>query len=163
SVVDYQGSILVDTFVRPTHHVHSVRFLETNIQFSDIVNAPPFDQVRDHVASVIRSKIVVGHSLWLFLSIMGLSHPALETRDLALFIPLRRKLQSTRVVDLKTLVQVYMGRNIGLVEDSVISQLENARACIDLFRACEEPFERVIATGAWPCNLPPVSYSEYFT
>ncbi|KAJ3827406.1 hypothetical protein EV361DRAFT_110577 [Lentinula raphanica] len=160
SVVDYRGSVLMDTFVRPTHYVQSFRFSETNIQLSDITNAPPFDEIRNRVASLIKSKIIVGHSLWLFLSIMGLSHSALETRDLALFRPFRRKLYSSRIVDLPTLVHVYMGRNIRLgVEDS----LENARACIDLFRSCEAQFEHVIHAGSWPCDLPPASYSQYLT
>ncbi|KAJ3797820.1 hypothetical protein GGU11DRAFT_682871, partial [Lentinula aff. detonsa] len=160
SVVDYRGSILLDTFVRPTHHVHSLRFLETNIQLSDVANAPVFDEVRNRVASLIQGKIIVGHSLWVFLSIMGLSHSTLETRDLALFRPLRRKLHSSRIVDLPTLVYIYMGQKIGRsTEDS----LENARACIDLFRSCEVQFEDVVHVGAWPCDLPPTSYSQYFT
>ncbi|KAJ3868402.1 hypothetical protein EV359DRAFT_32338, partial [Lentinula novae-zelandiae] len=160
SVVDYRGSILIDTFVRPTHYVQSMRFLETNIQLTDVANAPPFDEVRNRVASLIQNKIIVGHSIWMFLSIMGLSHPALETRDLALFRPFRRKLYSSKIADLPTLVHVYMGRKIGFgVEDS----LETARACVDLFRSCEVQFENVVYAGAWPCDLPPTSYSQYFT
>lgn len=73
-----------------------------------------------------------------------------------------------------------MGRNVGLDYEDPVSelcvfisdclltfeaslQLEMARAAIDLFRSCEEVFEDVIRTGAWPCDLPPVSYAEYFT
>lgn len=42
-------------------------------------------------------------------------------------------------------------------------QLEFSRGSLDLFRCCEEVFERIIEEGAWPCNLPPSAYAQYFT
>jgi len=109
-----------------------------------------------------------------------LSHPALNTRDLALFRPLRKKLHSLSVIDLSILVHTFGGRKIGLdYEDSVSSpeffgslilmsknatQLEFSRAAMDLFRSsCEDTFEGIIATGAWPCDLPPSAYAENYS
>ena len=51
--------------------------------------------------------------------VLGLSHSALNTRDLALFRPLRKKLRNRSVVDLPVLVYVFMGRNSLDYEDSV--------------------------------------------
>ena len=47
---------------------------------------------------------------------MGLSHAAIDTRDLALFLPFRRTLRHKPnvMVPLVTLVDQFMGRNIGL-------------------------------------------------
>lgn len=45
---------------------------------------------------------------------LGLSHPALDTRDLALFRPLRKRLKSRCLVSLPTLVRIFMGREVGL-------------------------------------------------
>lgn len=45
---------------------------------------------------------------------LGLSHPALDTRDLALFRPLRKRLKSRCLVSLPTLVSIFMGREVGL-------------------------------------------------
>ena len=57
------------------------------------------------------------------LQVLGLSHPALNTRDLALFRPLRKRLQSRSVIDLSILVHIFLGRKIGLgYEDSVRSR-----------------------------------------
>lgn len=99
--------------------------------------APLFEDVQLRVAEIIKGKIIIGHSLWTALSVMsqrtmrlihllkfskvlGLSHPALYTRDLALFQPLRNKLKSRYIIDLPTLVQLFMGRNMGMgYEDSV--------------------------------------------
>lgn len=55
---------------------------------------------------------------------LGLSHPALSTRDLALFSPLRKRLKSRSVVELAGLVKLFMERNVGLdYEDSVRAEV----------------------------------------
>jgi hypothetical protein len=46
--------------------------------------------------------------------VLGLSHPTLRTRDLALFRPFRKKLRSRSIVSLSTLVHIFMGRNVGM-------------------------------------------------
>ena len=86
---------------------------------------------------MLRGKILIGYGLWEFLSVspgfsrkdwrethrtrkvMGLSHPAIDTRDAALFLPFRRSLRyrSNVQVPLVTLVNRFMGRNIGLHGD----------------------------------------------
>ncbi|KAG7450228.1 uncharacterized protein BT62DRAFT_927543 [Guyanagaster necrorhizus] len=160
SLTDYRGRILLDTLVRPTHQVENYRTDETGFSPSTFMGAPTLQEVQTRVSSIIRDKIIVGHCLWDFLSVLGLTHPAIATRDLALFLPLRQKLKSRTIVQLALLVNFFMGRNIGLqYEDS----LETARAVIDLFRSCEDVFERCIRSGEWPCELPPSTYAEYFT
>ncbi|GLB36423.1 putative exonuclease [Lyophyllum shimeji] len=160
SIVDYRGSVVLDTYVRPTHLIEDYRPRETGLQHDDLMNAPHFQDVQLRVSSIIRNKIIVGHSLWNFLSVLGLSHPALDTRDLALFRPLRKKLKSRSVVSLPTLVHLYMGRNVGMeYEDS----LELSRASMDLFRCCEQALEKVVLDGGWPCNLPPETFAAYYT
>lgn len=42
-------------------------------------------------------------------------------------------------------------------------QLEHARAALDLFRSSEQIWENIIASGSWPCALPPAAYSNCFT
>jgi len=160
SLVDYRGHSILDTYVHPTHPIEDYRTSETGLNYLHLCNAPLFVDIQERVAGIIRNKILVGHRIWNFLSALGLSHPALGMRDLALFRPFRKKLKSHSVVDLARLVQVFMERNVGLdYEDS----LEFARAAMDLFRSCEEVFEGIVATGEWPCDLPPTTYAEYFS
>lgn len=151
-IVDYRGKAILDTFVRPTHRIENYRVAETGLQHSDLANAPHFRDIQLRVADLIQDKILVGHGLWNFLSVLGLSHPALRTRDLALFRPFRKKLRSKSAISLPTLVHLFMGRNIGMDYEN---PLEIARASVDLFRCCEELFETAILDGEWPCNLPP--------
>ena len=48
--------------------------------------------------------------------VMGLSHPAIDTREVALFLPFRRSLRvrANQQVPLVTLVNQLMGRNYGM-------------------------------------------------
>ncbi|KAF9014986.1 hypothetical protein BDQ17DRAFT_1294436 [Cyathus striatus] len=159
SVVDFRGHALLDTYVRPTHLVEDFRTAQTGLHYAHLANAPMFAEVQQQVISLIRDKIIVGHRIWTFLSVLGLKHPAIHTRDLALYRPLRRKLQSNVVVELDTLVHIYMGRNLGLDYEN---SLEIARACMDLFRSCRNVFEDVVQEGAWPCDLPPAEHREHY-
>ena len=51
-----------------------------------------------------------------------MSHPAIDTRDIALFLPFRRSLRvrPNVQVPLVTLVNSFMGRNIGLHGDVAV-------------------------------------------
>lgn len=105
--------------------------------------APEFSQVQFQVSMILRDKIVVGHSLWHFFSVspnssrlscaaqrlrspaqvMQLSHPAIDTRDTALFLPFRKtlKFKPHVVVPLSTLVEKLMNRRIGLMGEQAVS------------------------------------------
>ncbi|KAM6497953.1 hypothetical protein JOM56_005901 [Amanita muscaria] len=172
SITGYKGDIILDTFVRPTHRIEDYRTAETGIQYSHLANgstscsqllaAPPFQDVQRRVSHIIADKIIIGHCLWTFLSVLGLVHPAIDTRDLALFRPLRKKLKSRSIIGLPTLVHLFMGRNVGLDYENSL-KVELVRAGLDLFRSVEDLFEGIIKTGAWPCDLPPSNYAAYYT
>ncbi|PCH33405.1 hypothetical protein WOLCODRAFT_147504 [Wolfiporia cocos MD-104 SS10] len=162
TVVDYRGNLLLDTLVRPTQPVSDYRQAETGLQPAILARAPTFIDVQREAARLIRDKIIIGYSLWDFLSTLGLAHPAIDTRDLALFMPFRRSLgcKPSTMIPLVTLVNRFMGRNIGLYGEI---PLEHARAALDLFRSCEHTWEEIIESGAWPCALPPSTYANCFT
>ncbi|RDX56142.1 hypothetical protein OH76DRAFT_599171 [Lentinus brumalis] len=161
TLTDYRGRVLLDSFVRPTQPVCDYRAETTGLQPHHLAEAPVFIEVQRQVASIIRDKILVGYALWEFLSVMGLAHPAINTRDTALFMSFRRTLgvQPNVQIALKDLVKHFMGRDI---EDHGDIPVERARAALDLFRSCEQIWEGIIVTGAWPCALPPVKYRHCF-
>ncbi|KAF9472465.1 hypothetical protein BDN70DRAFT_475826 [Pholiota conissans] len=160
SLIDYRGRLLFDSYIRPTHLVEDYRQAQTGLSYDHLCNAPSFVDVQKRIAAYIQDKIIVGHRVWIFLAVLGLSHPALHTRDLALFRPMRKKLGSRVVVELSTLVKVFMARDVGLqYEDSA----EFSRAAMDLFRSCQEIFEDIITAGQWPCDLPPERFAEHYS
>ncbi|KAH7923995.1 hypothetical protein BV22DRAFT_544301 [Leucogyrophana mollusca] len=160
SITDYRGNILLDTFVRPTQPICDYRHAETGLQFTDLMHAPFFHHVQTSVAELVKGKIIVGHAIWNFLSVMGLNHPAIDTRDLALFLPFRRTLRYHGVIALRVLVKHFMERDIGAGYEH---PLEIARASIDLFRSCETLWEEIVHSGSWPCALPSPIHAECFS
>lgn len=93
-----------------------------------------FNDVQHQVADLIKDKVIVGHSLWNDLSgrlpwhmfqeavatgsnsrfpysVLGIPHPAVNTRDVALYQPFRNALRSpNQLVRLSTLTFHLMGR-----------------------------------------------------
>ncbi|KII93399.1 hypothetical protein PLICRDRAFT_101349 [Plicaturopsis crispa FD-325 SS-3] len=159
SITDFRGKTIIDTFVAPTQPVTDYRNAQTGLQPLHFAHAPPFNVVQRQVVAAISRKIIVGYCLWKFLSVLGITHPAIDTRDVALFLPLRRTLRCRTTVSLSVLVYRFMGREIGL---GVEHPLEDVRAALDLFRSCKDNWENLVATGMWPCTLPPSSHADYF-
>ncbi|KAJ7579473.1 hypothetical protein C8J56DRAFT_1059073 [Mycena floridula] len=163
AIVDYQGQTVLDTYVVPTSRVTDYRTATTGIQPSHLTggNAVQFSVVQEHVANLLRGNILVGHSLWNDLSVVGIAHAAVDTRDVGLYQPFRNALRSPRqVVGLQTLVWQLMRRRCQQQESN---PLENARAALYLYRTQQQDWETAIAHGTWPCALPPSSYSRCYT
>ncbi|KDQ54763.1 hypothetical protein JAAARDRAFT_348141 [Jaapia argillacea MUCL 33604] len=160
SITDYRGEILLDTLVRPTQPVIDHRTAETGLDAHHLSDAPLFGEVQNRVASLMNGKILVGHSLWNVLSVLGLSYPALQTRDVALFTPFRQSLRCKSLPSLPFLVSHLMGRTIRTHYEH---PLEEARAALDIFRSCEDTWEGIIKSGSWPCTLPPSTFVHCFT
>lgn len=160
AITDYQGNVVLDTFVRPTQPVTDYRYQETGLQPAYLASAPYFHTVQQQVMSLIQEKILIGYALWHFFSVLGIAHPALDTRDVAIFLPFRRSLRCRQILPLPILVNRLMGRNIGLGYEHPV---ENARAALDLFRTCQELWEGIIDSGSWPCTLPPAAYASCFS
>lgn len=110
------------------------RSSETGLRPHHLQSAPKIEDVRKSVKELLRAKVVVGYKLWetflvclvpcppnlpsshpAVLKFLGLSHPAIDTRDVASFVPFRKSLgyKSSHIVPLKILVNKFMGRDIG--------------------------------------------------
>ncbi|KAI0801007.1 ribonuclease H-like domain-containing protein [Fomes fomentarius] len=162
ALVDYRGQIVFSTYVLPTNPVTDYRTSQTGIQASDLQpdNALPWKDVQQRVAQFIRDKIIVGHTLWQDLSVLGIRHPAVATRDVALYQPFRNALRSpNHVVGLQTLMWHLMRRR---VQENHVCPLENARAALDLYRSYSAEWEGSIANGQWPSHLPPSTFSRCY-
>ncbi|KAJ7581923.1 ribonuclease H-like domain-containing protein [Mycena floridula] len=163
AIVDYLGQTVLDTYVVPNVKVADYRTATTGIQPSNLngSNAVQFSAVQGHVAKLLKGNILVGHSLWNDLSVLGIVHPAVDTRDVGLYQPFRNALRSPRqVVGLQTLAWQLMRRRCQQQESN---PLENARAALDLYRTQQKDWETAIVHGNWPCTLPPNSYSRCYT
>ncbi|EIN14135.1 hypothetical protein PUNSTDRAFT_59423 [Punctularia strigosozonata HHB-11173 SS5] len=162
AVVGYRGEIMWEAYITPTMPVSDYRTATTGITADNLAPGRTiyFSDVQRHVAMLIEGKILIGHSLWNDLSVLGIPHPAIYTRDLALYQPFRNTLrQPNATIGLQTLVWQFMGRHIG---EGAHDPIERARAAIDLYRSASTDWETSIAQGQWPCALPPSSFSRCY-
>ncbi|EMD41973.1 hypothetical protein CERSUDRAFT_102358 [Gelatoporia subvermispora B] len=162
AIVDYRGQEIFCTYVQPTLTVSDYRTGTTGIEAANLQpgNAKTFPEVQSQVARLIQGKILVGHALWQDLSVLGIPHPAVATRDVALYQPFRNALRTpNQVIGLQTLMWHLMRRRI---QDGKICALENARAAIDLYRSQGTEWETLVSKGQWPCHLPPSTFSRCY-
>ncbi|QRW27214.1 RNA exonuclease 1 [Rhizoctonia solani] len=139
SFIDYRGHVVYDKFVIPSQPGKfnpNVRVShQTNPQHFSGPDAVSFSDAQAMAAHLLRGRIVVGHSLWLDLQVLGVSHPACDTRDVGLYLPFRSALKTpNQVIGLQTLVWQLMRRKI---QEAHHNPVENARAAMDLFRSHE--------------------------
>ncbi|PCH33878.1 hypothetical protein WOLCODRAFT_63710 [Wolfiporia cocos MD-104 SS10] len=162
AIVDYQGQTVFHTNVQPTMPVSDYRTGTTGIEAAhlDPGTAMPFTEVQQQVAALLKEKIIVGHSLWHDLSVLGIPHPAVATRDAALYQPFRNALHmQNQIIRLQTLMWHLMRRR---VQEGHIDALENARAAMDLYRSHATEWEGAISRGQWPTVLPPSTFSRCY-
>ncbi|KAH9982554.1 hypothetical protein BGW80DRAFT_1433895 [Lactifluus volemus] len=163
AICDFRGTSLLDCYVLPTMDVTDYRTSTTGItpaHLGPAYSAQKFNDVQRLVADIIKDKVIVGHSLWNDLSVLGIPHPAVNTRDVALYQPFRNALRSpSQLVRLPTLTFHLMGRRC---QEGQQNPLENGRAALDLYRSHATEWETAIRDGQWPSALPPSTFSRCY-
>ncbi|KAI0307882.1 ribonuclease H-like domain-containing protein [Multifurca ochricompacta] len=162
AICSFRGAALLECYVVPTMAVTDYRTSTTGITPAHLSSAAAvkFNDVQRLVADIIKDKVIVGHSLWNDLSVLGIPHPAVNTRDVALYQPFRNALRSpNQLVRLPTLTFHLMGRRC---QEGQQNPLENARAALDLYRSHANEWENSIREGQWPTALPPSTFSRCY-
>ncbi|KAH8835731.1 hypothetical protein DL96DRAFT_1666391 [Flagelloscypha sp. PMI_526] len=156
ALVDFLGNVLLDTYVSPQSRVTEYRTAHTG--YTSCVS---FHTVQSKMLALLKGKILVGHCLWLDLSVLGISHPARDTRDVALYQPFRNALTGPSAVPgLYTLSWTFMQRRSC---DGTQNPVECSRVALDLWRSQRLEWEKAISSMNWPCALPPAQYARCFT
>jgi len=93
-LVDYDGDVLYDQFVRPKGYVTDFRTKYSGVRQCDLRQgeAVPFEECQAAVAGIMKGKVLVGHALSNDTDAMMLSHPKTMVRDTARYRPLMRTL-----------------------------------------------------------------------
>ncbi|KAF8529499.1 hypothetical protein JB92DRAFT_2696284 [Gautieria morchelliformis] len=165
TITDFQGQTLMDTYVLPTMPVVDYRTASTGIDANALSanSACNFSKAQRYVAELIRGRIVIGYCLWSYVSfylVLGITHPAAMTRDVALFMPFRAAIgKPKQMFGLPTLMHHLMRRQIQMGR---LDSLENGRAALDLYRSHSVCWEAAMLAGQWPCALPPSTFSRCY-
>lgn len=91
-LVDYQGDVLYDRYVRPKGFVTDFRTKYSGVRSGNLRKgeACTFEECQLEVAKLIKGKVLVGHALKNDLAVLMLSHPRTHIRDTASYRPLMR-------------------------------------------------------------------------
>lgn len=147
TVVDWDGRIVWDEFVRQEEEVTDYRTFVSGITPLDVEDATlTLEECRQHVQTLISDKILVGHALKNDLRALGLSHPWAATRDTAKYEPFMQTRFDDNILwprKLKELASEKLGREIQR-EGEPHSAYEDAAAAMDLYRLVRRKWEKVM-------------------
>lgn len=140
SIVDYDGNVVFDSFIKPKEKITDYRTQWSGIRPSDMISAMPFRKARRKARNLLRGRILVGHSLQSDLNVLKLKHPLFSMRDTSKFVPLRTLAGLSRGItpSLKALSKNILQTDI---QTSEHCSVEDARAALSLYKQCEEEWE----------------------
>ena len=145
SIVNFNGDQIYDSYVRPKEEVTDWRTAVSGILPKHMFEARSLEDVQTDVTKILENRVLVGHAIRNDLDALLLSHPKRDIRDTARYAPYR-KLAGGGSPRLKILASELLGLEIQTGEHSSI---EDARACMLLFRRDKDAFEREHAKN-WP-------------
>ena len=156
SLVNYNGDQIYDSYVLPLEPITDYRTHVSGITAKHIKIARSFKEVQVDVAKILEDRVVVGHALRHDLAALMLSHPLRDIRDTSRHAPYR-KIAGGTYPKLKILAAELLGVTI---QEGEHSSIEDARACMMLFRKDKSVFEREHAKR-WPAQTPaPVQHES---
>ncbi|EJU01191.1 ribonuclease H-like protein [Dacryopinax primogenitus] len=154
SIVDYEGRILLDRFVKQTKKVLDYRTKWSGVRPADLIGAPSFEEVQATAIQLLDKRIVVGHALPNDFRALRLSYPSQYTRDTQRYVPLLHRGVGK---SLKRMIKEVFGMDIQAHEhDSVI----DARASLALFRLYQSEWEKDLSFTHFIASSVGTNYSQ---
>jgi len=138
SLVNYYGTVLLDTFVAPMEDVKDFRTHVSGVTAAMLKNAMPFRTAQDKVAEIIKDKILVGHAIKNDFDALLLSHPRKLIRDTSLYKPFRKLYGRGRSPALRRLAKAILGLDIQGAEHSSV---EDAQVTMLIYRRHQDEWE----------------------
>lgn len=140
SITNYHGHVIYDSYVSPPrgHKITDYRTWVSGIKPHHLYDAPTFETVQDHVKSLLKGRILIGHALINDFKALQFTHPKHMVRDTSTF-PKFKDYAIGRTPGLKKVAQVELGVGIQGAEHSSV---EDARACMALYRKYKAEFEQ---------------------
>nr|XP_028562266.1 apoptosis-enhancing nuclease [Podarcis muralis]XP_028562267.1 apoptosis-enhancing nuclease [Podarcis muralis] len=163
TVVNYDGDVIYDKYVRPELPIVDYRTRWSGITWRHMEKATPFKVARSEILQIVRDKIVVGHAIHNDFRALKYFHPHAWTRDTSRSPLLRKKmgLPMKASVSLKSLASELLHKNIQVSRNGH-SSVEDAQTSMELYRLVEVQWEQTLASSLPPSlpNSPPDSSWE---
>ncbi|KAL6749604.1 ribonuclease H-like domain-containing protein [Haematococcus lacustris] len=149
AVVNSEGHVLLDRFVRPKERVVDYRTQYSGVRPADL-HGPQvleLEAAQAQVAALLKGRMLVGHGLQNDLKALLLDHPRKDMRDTARYPPLMRRLGPGRKAKpraLRHLAAELLGLDIQSGEHSPV---DDARAALYLYLRLRQEWEAFIKSG----------------
>lgn len=137
SIVNFHGTQVYDSFVRPKEFVTDWRTHVSGVSAKNMATARSFEEVQADVSALLQSRVLVGHAIKHDLDVLMLGHPKKDIRDTSRFSGFR-KYSAGRTPGLKKLAKEVLGVDI---QGGEHSSIEDARATMLLFRRFKPAFD----------------------
>jgi RNA exonuclease 4 len=137
SIVNFHGTQVYDSFVRPKEFVTDWRTHVSGVSPKNMATARTFEEVQEAVSRLMEGRILVGHAIKHDLDVLMLSHSKRDIRDTSRFSGFR-KYSAGRTPSLKKLAKEVLGINI---QGGEHSSIEDARTTMLLFRKFKSAFD----------------------
>ncbi|CAL3967289.1 hypothetical protein PZA11_003636 [Diplocarpon coronariae] len=137
SIVNFHGTQVYDSFVKPKEFVTDWRTRVSGVSPKDMATARGFETVQEEVAAILKGRVLIGHAIQNDLAAMMLGHPRRDIRDTSRFSGFR-KYNNGRAPALRKLAKELLGVAI---QGGEHSSIEDARATMLLFRRHKPAFD----------------------
>ncbi|MES1920904.1 hypothetical protein MHBO_002518 [Bonamia ostreae] len=137
SIVNYDGQVVYDQYVRPHLKVKNFRSKISGIYKNHLKKGIDFTICRAKVAEIIDGRILIGHSIDSDLSVLNLKHPRELTRDTS---TKESTLCPNNKRSLKKLVYEHFNSNI---QTKSHCPIEDARATLQLYKLVEKKWGQI--------------------
>ncbi|ORX58115.1 hypothetical protein DM01DRAFT_1333780 [Hesseltinella vesiculosa] len=138
SLVNYNGAVLLDTFVKPQEAVTDYRTFVSGVTPELLKDAMSFKEAQEQVAEIIKDRILIGHAVQNDLKALMLVHPKLLIRDTSKYKAFR-ELAKGRSPGLKMLTQKVLHIPI---QSGSHSSVEDARFTLALYKKVKGDWEK---------------------
>ncbi|KAL4499640.1 hypothetical protein ABPG72_017180 [Tetrahymena utriculariae] len=137
SIVNYNGHVLLDTYVRPQKKIKNYLTKVSGITFTHIKNAPTFPEVKNKIFEILKDKIIVGHSVQHDLTAIKFE-PSQDkmTRDISNYKELK---ESGKKVSLKKMVKQELGITF---QEGSHNSIADARAALLIYKKYQKQIDQ---------------------
>ncbi|ORZ17340.1 ribonuclease H-like domain-containing protein [Absidia repens] len=138
SLVNYNGAVLLDIFVKPQEQVTDFRTFVSGITPELLKTGCTFKEAQQQVADIIKDRVLVGHAVHNDLKVLMLRHSKLLIRDTSKYKPFRA-LSDGRTPGLRKLVNEVLHITI---QSGSHSSVEDARFTMSLYKHVRTEWEK---------------------
>ena len=146
SIINYDGDVIYDSYIRPSNPITDYRTLWSGITPRHMERAKPFVTATREIQTIIAEKIVIGHDLRHDFSALNFTHPQPLIRDTSSL----QVLLLPHVPSLRLLAKVLLDCDIQMGKHCSI---EDSRTCLSIYKLFE---------NSWENRLTHVNYNDCF-